>query len=63
MVKKITLLAIALTVGLAGFTQKPKPKDKPATEAKVKLTSASLGKMEARHIGPAALMPIRVYYT
>jgi len=53
MVKKITLLAIALTVGLAGFTQKPKPKDKPATEAKVKLTSASLGKMEARHIGPA----------
>jgi len=53
MVKKICFVVLALITGSMVFAQKAKTKDKPATEAKVKLTSAYLGKLEARHIGPA----------
>lgn len=54
MVKKILFGVIAAVICLAGSAQKTKGKTKEAPKAKeVKLTSAALGKMEARQIGPA----------
>ncbi len=53
MVKKLFFVVLALVVGATVFGQKAKTKDKAPAESKVKLTSAALGKLEARHIGPA----------
>lgn len=55
MSKNIYVLFMILVCSTPGFAQKSKVKgaDKAAEAKQVKLTSAALGKMEARHIGPA----------
>jgi len=54
MMKKIFLISIAFVLCLNVFAQKHKDKASSAKqEDKVKLTSAALGKISARHIGPA----------
>ena len=53
MTNKILSLFVLLTVCLSCFAQKGKAKPSVGEEKETKLTSASLGKIEARHIGPA----------
>ena len=54
MMNKILCATLLMAICLSGFAQKAKTKGSTSPEAKdVKLTSASLGKIEARHIGPA----------
>ncbi|MDB5281982.1 MAG: glycosyl hydrolase [Bacteroidota bacterium] len=53
MTKKILFLAIIIGLAANLFAQKGKSKSASTDVKTVKLTSAALGKMEARHIGPA----------
>jgi photosystem II stability/assembly factor-like uncharacterized protein len=52
--KHTNLFLFLSLIALSGFSQKGKQPVKAATES-VQLTSAALGKMEARHIGPAVM--------
>lgn len=55
MTNKIFIIAAALLLSVNSFAQKGKTANPKQETASVKLTSASLGKMEARHIGPAVM--------
>ena len=53
--KHLTLILLVALLGTNAFAQKAKTKTTVAGPTGVKLASAALGKMEARHIGPAVM--------
>jgi photosystem II stability/assembly factor-like uncharacterized protein len=55
MMNRIYIIVIALIVGANAFAQKGKTVNPKQEAPTTKLTSALLGKMEARHIGPAVM--------
>ena len=53
--KRIYILAVAVILAANLFAQKGKKEPVKAPAPQVSLSSAALGKMEARHIGPAVM--------